>query len=192
MEARERALELDPSSRRFTQYLVVAVSSLLELDRTDDARALLDQHLELIPHHESSPMVTILERELSRQAGGGEDPFAVVPSAGTSREQAAPQVDRNAERSRNEIHAVLEQNKGAIFALYNRALRRVPGLRGEVVFRLRIQPNGRVDDCTVTESEFDDEQFLERLCQRLLLVRFEALNVPNATTIDYPIDFIPN
>ncbi|MDJ0907559.1 MAG: AgmX/PglI C-terminal domain-containing protein [Woeseiaceae bacterium] len=192
LQAHERALQLDPSSRRFTEYLVVAVTSLLELGRPDDARAVLDRHLALIPHHESSPMVTFLESELAKQVRGREDPFAIVPSAGAGREEAAPQVDRSAQRSSSEIRAVLEQNKGAFYALYNRALRRVPGIRGEVVFRLRIQPNGRVDECTVAESEIDDEQFLERLCQRLLLVRFEALNVPNATTVNYPIDFIPN
>ena len=73
--------------------------------------------------------------------------------------------------------------------MYNRALRSNPELEGEVVFRLRILPEGRVDSCEIAETEINDEQFLDTLCRRLLLLRFEALNVDEARTVTKPIDF---
>ena len=45
---------------------------------------------------------------------------------------------------------MFDQNKGAIFALYNRALRRDSSLQGKIVLELTISPIGRRDrlsDC---------------------------------------------
>ncbi len=189
--ARKRALDLDPSGMRFTEFVVIAVMSLIELDRTDEARALLDQHVELVPQAQASPMTAFLEMELAGGLLDDIEPRTLTTSADQP-SASPPQVDPNAQRSNEEINAEFERNKGAIFALYNRALRRDPELRGRVVFSLRIQPNGRVDECEVTESEINDQELLDRLCQRLLLFRFEELNVSESVTVSKPIDFIPN
>jgi hypothetical protein len=45
-----------------------------------------------------------------------------------------------ASRSIEEIKLVFERNKGAIYALYNRALRDDPALQGKVVLELKIAP----------------------------------------------------
>ena len=85
---------------------------------------------------------------------------------------------------------MFDKNKGAIFALYNRALRADPTLEGKLVLRLTIAPTGEVTFCEVVSSELADEEFERRLVQRVRLFRFEARDVEPVTTTK-PIDFFP-
>jgi protein TonB len=93
-------------------------------------------------------------------------------------------------RSREEIEIVFDRNKGAIFALYNRALRQNPALVGKVVLRLTIEPDGRVTFCEIVSSELNDADLEQKLVQRVLLFQFEAKDVERITTTK-PIDFFP-
>ncbi len=97
-----------------------------------------------------------------------------------------------ASRSREEIELVLvfDRNKGAIFALYNRALRIDPTLEGKLVLRLTIAPSGEVTACEIVSSELGDADLERKLVQRILLFRFEARDVEPITTTK-PIDFFP-
>ncbi len=95
-----------------------------------------------------------------------------------------------ASRSREEIELVFDKNKGAIFALYNRALRRDPSLEGKLVLRLTIAPNGQVTLCEIVSSELGDSELERKLVQRVKLFRFEARDVESITTTK-PIDFFP-
>ena len=95
-----------------------------------------------------------------------------------------------ASRSREEIELVFDKNKGAIFALYNRALRMDPSLEGKLVLRLTIAPNGQVTMCEIVSSELDDVDLERKLVQRIKLFRFEAKDVEAITTTK-PIDFFP-
>ncbi len=135
---------------------------------------------------------------MSRNTGGtgiaGRDTTQVAsPVAGIG--QAGPDARREgtsgkASRSREEIELVFDKNKGAIFALYNRALRRDPSLEGKLVLRLTIAPNGQVTACEVVSSELNDEELERKLVQRVKLFRFEARDVEAITTTK-PIDFFP-
>lgn len=93
-------------------------------------------------------------------------------------------------RSREEIERVFDRNKGAIYALYNRALRQNPALEGKVVLRLTIAPSGSVTACEVVSSELGDPELEQKLVQRVLLFQFEAKDVEAITTTK-PIDFFP-
>jgi TonB family protein len=95
-----------------------------------------------------------------------------------------------ASRSREEIELVFDKNKGAIFALYNRALRSDPTLEGKLVLRLTIAPSGEVTFCEVVSSELGDDDLEQRLVQRVRMFRFEARDVEAITTTK-PIDFFP-
>jgi len=95
-----------------------------------------------------------------------------------------------ASRSREEIELVFDRNKGAIFALYNRALREDPTLEGKLVLRLTIAPSGEVTACEIVSSELGDEDLERKLVQRVMLFRFEAKDVEPVTTTK-PIDFFP-
>jgi hypothetical protein len=93
-------------------------------------------------------------------------------------------------RSREEIELVFDRNKAAIYALYNRALRSDPMLRGRLVLELSIAPNGEVTGCTVVSSELSDPEFERRLVARVMLFRFENKDVAPVTTTK-PIEFFP-
>ena len=93
-------------------------------------------------------------------------------------------------RSREEIELVFDRNKGAIFALYNRALREDPTLAGKLVLRLTIAPSGEVTFCEVVSSELGNEDMERKLVQRVMMFRFEARDVESVTTTK-PIDFFP-
>ena len=112
--------------------------------------------------------------------GGGGDGDAVRRSGSSSK----------GSRSREEIELVFDRNKGAIYALYNRALRSDPTLEGKLVLKLTIAPDGVVTLCEVVSSELNDPQLERKLVQRVKLFRFEAKDVETITTTK-PIDFFP-
>jgi hypothetical protein len=115
----------------------------------------------------------------STVAGLGGDTGVQRPRAG----------DRPA-RSREEIEMVFDKNKGAIYALYNRALRRDSTLQGKLVLKMTIEPSGAVSFCEIISSELDDEELQRKLIQRVKLFRFVEKDVAPVTTTK-PIDFFP-
>ena len=94
------------------------------------------------------------------------------------------------QRSIEDIRRVFDSNKGAIFAIYNRALRKDPTLQGQVVLELRIDPSGRVVDCKVVSSELTDTSVVAKLVSRIRLFDFGQRDVA-VTTISYPVHFLP-
>ena len=117
-----------------------------------------------------------------------DSPVAGIGQAGgTARREG---TSGRASRSREEIELVFDRNKGAIFALYNRALRRDPSLQGKLVLRLTIAPNGQVTACEIVSSELGDPDLEQKLVQRVKMFRFEARDVEPITTTK-PIDFFP-
>ncbi len=115
-------------------------------------------------------------------------PVAGIGQAGAGASRSGS--SGKASRSREEIELVFDKNKGAIFALYNRALRRDPSLEGKLVLRLTIDPNGAVSFCEIVSSELRDDDLERKLVQRVKLFRFEARDVEAITTTK-PIDFFP-
>ncbi len=99
-------------------------------------------------------------------------------------------ISGKASRSREEIELIFDKNKGAIFALYNRALRRDPTLEGKLVLRLTIAPNGQVTACEIVSSDLGDLELEQKLVQRVKMFLFEARDVEAITTTK-PIDFFP-
>ncbi|MBT3012393.1 MAG: TonB family protein [Candidatus Thiodiazotropha sp. (ex Lucina aurantia)] len=94
-------------------------------------------------------------------------------------------------RTREEIQVVFDQNKGAVYALYNRALRKDPTLRGKVVLELTITPAGKVTRCVILSSELNDKKLERKLVSRIKLFKFPAKDVDTAV-VSYPIDFLPS
>jgi TonB family protein len=134
---------------------------------------------------------------MSRNTGGsgiaGRNTTRVVsPVAGIGQGASASRSGSSgrASRSREEIELIFDKNKGAIFALYNRALRRDPSLEGKLVLRLTIEPSGVVSFCEIVSSELGDEELERKLVQRVKLFRFAAKDVEAITTTK-PIDFFP-
>ncbi len=95
-----------------------------------------------------------------------------------------------ASRSADEVALVFDKNKGAIYALYTRALRQNPALQGKVVIQLSIAPSGVVTSVRIVSSDLHDPDFEEKLLARIRLFKFQAKDVAPLTTTK-PIDFFP-
>src|SRR5215468_2890203 len=94
-------------------------------------------------------------------------------------------------RSREEIELVFDHNKGAIYGLYNRALRERAELQGKLVLEFTIAPSGEVIMCRVVSSELNDPDLESKIVARVRLFHFEAKDVESITTTK-PIDFFPS
>jgi TonB family protein len=117
------------------------------------------------------------------QHGAGLDPNAggKVQRTGTS---------GKASRAREEVEIVFDRNKGALYALYGRALRDQPELAGKVVLEFTIMPSGEVANVRVVSSELKDEELLKKIVARVRLIRFQPADV-EPLTVSKPIDFFP-
>jgi len=96
-----------------------------------------------------------------------------------------------ASRSIEEIKLVFERNKGAIYAIYNRALREEPGLQGKVVLKLTIAPSGNVTDCRIESSELKTPELEAKLLARIRQFDFGAKDV-DQMVVTWPVDFLPS
>jgi periplasmic protein TonB len=93
-------------------------------------------------------------------------------------------------RSADEIALVFTRNKGAIDAMYARALRDNPALQGKVVLEITISPAGDITAARVISSDLNDPEFESKLLARIKLFKFEAKDVATLTATK-PIDFFP-
>ena len=137
---------------------------------------------------------------LSRGYGGGAGALTghstTQVSSATLAAQGTNKVERGAgsgkaSRSEEEIAMVFDRNKGAIHALYTRALRDNPNLQGKLVLELTIGADGSVERCEVVSSELKDPELERKLVSRVKLFRFEAKDV-GTITVTKPIDFFPS
>lgn len=107
--------------------------------------------------------------------------------------QAAAAASSKRPNSRNEaaIRKTFDQHKGAIDALYRRALRRDPGLQGKVLVEVVIEPSGAISDCRIIESELKNPALEARLVARIRLINFSAQNV-RQQKVQYAFEFVPS
>src|SRR5690606_20280366 len=81
------------------------------------------------------------------------------------------------DRPMSNIRQVFDQNKTAIYAIYNRALRTNPSLQGKVLLELVIEPYGRVSSCKVLSSALGDPEREGRIVARVKMFNFGASKV---------------
>jgi TonB family protein len=117
------------------------------------------------------------------QHGAGLDPNAGgrVQRTGTSGKGS---------RAREEVEIVFDRNKGALYALYGRALRDSPELQGKLVLEFTIAPTGEITMCRVVSSELNDPELEKKIVARVRLIRFKPADV-EPLTVSKPIDFFP-
>ena len=112
---------------------------------------------------------------------------AAIGAAGTATRSG---VSGKASRSPEEIELVFDRNKGAIYALYSRALRERPELQGKMVLEFTIAPSGEITACRVVSSELQDPELERKIVARVKQIRFEPRDVEAMTTTK-PIEFFP-
>jgi hypothetical protein len=93
-------------------------------------------------------------------------------------------------RTDEEIQIVFDRYKASLYRLYNRELRKDPSLRGQMVLRLTIEPDGRVSMCALQASDMNAPELSTQVVDRVRTINFGAKDVA-AITILYPIDFLP-
>ena len=94
-------------------------------------------------------------------------------------------------RTDEEIQIVFDRHKAALYRLYNRELRKNPTLRGQIVLRLTIEPDGSVSLCALQSTDMDAPVLAQQIVDRVLTFDFGAKEDIVAMTIIYPIDFLP-
>ena len=89
------------------------------------------------------------------RTGQVKDPTLAAGRGGVAR----PGGSGKASRSADEVALVFDRSKGAIYALYTRALRDNPAMQGKVVVELSIAPSGDVTAARIVSSELNDPEF---------------------------------
>lgn len=93
-------------------------------------------------------------------------------------------------RSEEAIRKIMDRNKGAIFSIYNRALRKDPALAGKMTVQLVIDPSGKISGIKVITNELSDPALEKKLLARIRMIDFGARSVAS-TTLNYSFDFLP-
>jgi hypothetical protein len=140
---------------------------------------------------------------LSRGTGGGNGNGGNMAGVQVTRATSAiasagvPGGDRplsgdgaSAGRTDEEIQIVFDRYKAALYRLYNKELRKDPTLKGQVVLRLTIEPDGTVSLCELKSTDMTAPELTAQVVERVKAFDFGAKAVP-AVTIFYPIDFLP-
>jgi hypothetical protein len=109
---------------------------------------------------------------------GGKEAKALTSGAGRS-------------RTDEEIQILFDRYKAALYRIYNAELRKDPTLRGKMVLRITIEPNGAVSACGVESSNMNAPDFSAQIVERVKKFNFGAKDGVPRTTILYPIDFLP-
>jgi hypothetical protein len=94
-------------------------------------------------------------------------------------------------RTDEEIQIVFDRHKAELYRLYNRELRRDPTLKGQMVLRMRIEPDGSVTLCALQGSDMNAPQLAAQVVGRVRTFDFGAKDGIGPVTILYPIDFLP-
>ena len=93
-------------------------------------------------------------------------------------------------RTDEEIQIVFDRYKASLYRLYNRELRQDPTLRGQMVLKLTIEPDGTVSFCELQSTDMKAPDLVQQVLERVRTFDFGAKDVA-AITIVYPIDFLP-
>lgn len=135
---------------------------------------------------------------ISRDVGGG----GVALSEGVELARVASSIDGGGPNDRprsagvasgrtdEEIQIVFDRYKAALYRLYNRALRQDPTLKGQMVLRLTIEPDGSVSLCNVQQSDMGAPDLAQQVASSVSGFQFGPKDVPPVTIL-YPIDFLP-
>ena len=94
-------------------------------------------------------------------------------------------------RTDEEIQIVFDRYKASFYRLYNRELRNNPTLKGQMVLRLTIEPDGSVSMCVLQSTDMNAPDLAAQVVNRVRTINFGGKEGVQALTIVYPIDFLP-
>jgi hypothetical protein len=94
-------------------------------------------------------------------------------------------------RTDEEIQIVFDRYKATLYRIYNRELRIDPTLRGKMVLRMTIEPNGEVSFCAIESTDLASAALKTEVVARVKRFNFGPKEGVPRITILYPIDFLP-
>lgn len=94
-------------------------------------------------------------------------------------------------RSEEEIQVILDRNKGALYTLYNRELRKDATLQGKLVMSITIVPTGKVTRCVILSSELGSLTLEQQLVALIKRIDFGSKPGVPVVTTKIPIEFFP-
>jgi hypothetical protein len=121
--------------------------------------------------------------------GAGRKVSPISPITGVDRPKA--HSGPGPARTDEEIQIVFDRYKASFYRLYNRELRNNPALKGRMVLRLTIEPDGSVSMCALQSTDMDAPDLATQVVGRVRTINFGAKDGVPAVTIIYPIDFLP-
>src|SRR5437899_1141227 len=121
--------------------------------------------------------------------GVGRAVSSIAPITGADRPKA--HGGPGSARTDEEIQIVFDRYKASFYRLYNRELRNNPALKGQMVLRLTIEPDGSVSMCALQSTDMDAPDLATQVVGRVRTINFAAKDGVPAVTIVYPIDFLP-
>lgn len=119
--------------------------------------------------------------------GRAVSPIAPITGADRPKARGGPGPARTDE----EIQIVFDRYKASFYRLYNRELRNNPALKGQMVLRLTIEPDGSVSMCVLQSTDMDASDLATQVVSRVRTINFGAKDGVPTVTIMYPIDFLP-
>jgi len=126
------------------------------------------------------------------QGMGGVEISRVASSIGSGGNSDRPLAGgMMAGRTDEEIQIIFDRYKASLYRLYNRELRKNPTLRGQVILKLTIEPDGSVSFCILQSSDMQAPSLSQQVVDRVSMFDFGAKEDIVAVTIIYPIDFLP-
>lgn len=123
--------------------------------------------------------------------GGGVKVAKVQSSTGGATDARPLSSGAGPSRTDEEIQIVFDRYKAALYRIYNRELRNDPSLKGKMVLRLTIEPDGHVSACAVKSTDLASPTLSSEVVARVLKFDFGAKQGVPSITIVYPIDFLP-
>ncbi len=121
------------------------------------------------------------------RVGRAVSPIAPITGADRPKARGGPGPARTDE----EIQIVFDRYKASFYRLYNRELRNNPALKGQMVLRLTIEPDGSVSMCVLQSTDMGAPDLATQVVGRVRTINFGAKDGVPAVTIVYPIDFLP-
>jgi TonB family protein len=121
------------------------------------------------------------------------DPAVPMPDAGASGiandTLAGGKPDSSGIRSTEDILSVVRTQTPALRHVYNAALRTRPGIKGKLVFKLRIAPSGALAEVTLVSSTLGDEAFDKAVAAKVATWRFKPVSGGEDDIVTVPFTF---
>lgn len=125
-------------------------------------------------------------------AGSGVAFVRVESSIADLEESSRPKSDgRDLGRTDEEIQIVFDRYKAALYRIYNQELRKDPTLRGKILMRISIEPDGAVSLCKMQSTDLASAELVDKIVERIRRFNFGPKEGVQKVTILYPIDFLP-